>query len=284
MDFNSTDISFIIPTYNRAGVVCNAIESIIKQSNPRWELIIVDDGSTDETLEVVQNYLNDKRIKYIYQRNSGVSQARNSGAKNSSGKYLIFLDSDDILFPELIDKLYQNNFLKYDLVFWQVIKETNGKISKRKPVNLGKMFNNLRGTFLAGSICFRKKIFFSVGGYDPVMTFGENYELGLRIAQKESLKIKYIKEPFLKYSINTDYRTSNSFSNRLESHLYQYEKHKEKYIRDPKSLATMYYLIAFIFEKTNKKYAALEYYQNSWLCTPWNLKPALKIFYIKLFK
>lgn len=284
MNLNVFDISFIIPTYNRANVVGNAIESVIKQSNPHWELIIIDDGSTDETSNVVKKYREDKRIKYFYQENTGVSGARNAGAKISCGKYLIFLDSDDILFPDLINKLYQNNLHEYDLVYWQVIRETNGKISIKKPVDLGKMFNNLQAVFLAGSICYRKQIFCNVGGYDPSMTFGENYELGLRIAQVKNLKVKYIEEPFLKYSIDTENRTSNSFKNRLDSHLYQYEKHKEKYKRDPESLAVLYYLIAFIFEKTNKKSAALKYYRNSWLCTPWNLKPALKILYINVFK
>ncbi|UJH91326.1 glycosyltransferase family 2 protein [Antarcticibacterium sp. 1MA-6-2] len=277
------DISFIIPTYNRANEVTNAIDSVIAQTDPRWELIVVDDGSTDETSQVIHPYLVDRRINYFFQENLGVSIARNTYAKVAAGKYLIFLDSDDVLFPELINKLYQNDFLNFDLIFWDVIQVINGKISKRKPLNLGKMYNKLYGTFLAGSVCYRKKMFWNFGGYDPLMTFGENYELGLRISQKENLKTKYIKEVFLKYTIDTTTRTSNSFSNRLNSHLHQFEKHKEKYKKDPPARATMNYLIGFILEKTDNKTSALEYYRNSWYCTPWNLK-ALKVLFLNLFK
>lgn len=284
MSHKNFDISFIIPTYNRAGIVSNAVESIKGQSNPHWELIIVDDGSTDETSLVISNYLDDKRIHYIFQKNSGVSVARNAGAKIAGGKYLIFLDSDDILFPELINKLYKNNFLQYDLIFWQVIKKIDNKTIKWKPENLGKMFNNLQATFLAGSVCYRKEIFCSTGGYDPLMTFGENYELGLRIAQEQNLNCKYITEPLLECSIDTTSRTSNSFSNRLISHLHQFEKHKEKYKRDRTASATMNYLIGFIYEKTNKKTAALKYYRKSWFCNPWNFKPILKILYLNIIK
>ncbi|MDX1760580.1 MAG: glycosyltransferase family A protein [Christiangramia sp.] len=277
-------ISFIIPTYNRGTKISNAVQSIIDQNHPTWELIIVDDGSTDDTRLVIKPYTEDERIKYVYQDHAGVSTARNTGAQYATGQYLVFLDSDDRLYPGLIEELYANEFFKYDLIFWEIIRNLDGKITTRGSVNLGAIYNGLWGTFLAGSVCYRKELFLKIGGYDPLMSFGENYELGLRIAQVPNLKIKYFKKPFLEYVVDSTKRTSNSFDNRLHSHLHQLGKHEESYKTDPKSLATIYYLIAFIYEKTNERTSAIEYFKKSWLANPWNVKPVLKIIYLTLIK
>ena len=87
--------SIIIPSYNRANHLPKAIESVLAQSFTDWELIIVDDGSTDNTSDVVASY-NDPRIKYIYQENAERSAARNNGIRNANGEWICFLDSDDV--------------------------------------------------------------------------------------------------------------------------------------------------------------------------------------------
>jgi glycosyltransferase involved in cell wall biosynthesis len=91
-------ISVIIPTYNRAGFLKRAVSSVLAQSFREIELIIVDDGSTDETRRVVQSF-NDKRLTCYYQQNKGVSSARNLGISKASGEYIAFLDSDDYWLP-----------------------------------------------------------------------------------------------------------------------------------------------------------------------------------------
>ena len=101
-------ISIIIPTYNRAKFLPRAIESVINQTFKDWELIIVDDGSTDKTSNVVKQY-QDNRIRYIYQENSERSAARNNGIKHAKGKYICFLDSDDYYLSSHLEKL--NNFI-----------------------------------------------------------------------------------------------------------------------------------------------------------------------------
>ncbi|MDD4353937.1 MAG: glycosyltransferase family 2 protein [Candidatus Nanoarchaeia archaeon] len=88
-------ISIIIPTYNRKDKIERAINSVLKQTYKNWELIIVDDGSTDGTQESIKRYLKNKKIKYYYKKNGGVSSARNFGMKKATGKYIAFLDSDD---------------------------------------------------------------------------------------------------------------------------------------------------------------------------------------------
>lgn len=94
-------VSVIIPTYNNSHYFIEAIESVLAQTYQNYEIIVVDDGSTDDTKSLLQPYLD--RIQYIYKTNGGVSTARNVGIRASKGKYLAFLDSDDLW---LLEKLY----------------------------------------------------------------------------------------------------------------------------------------------------------------------------------
>ena len=99
--------SVILPTHNRATFIGQAIDSILLQSFTNFELIIIDDGSTDNTKEVVSAF-NDKRIFYHYQENQERSIARNNGIKKAQGQYICFLDSDDYYLPNHLAVLYEN--------------------------------------------------------------------------------------------------------------------------------------------------------------------------------
>ena len=100
--------SIVIPTYNRANILSETIAYIQQQDFKDWECVIVDDGSKDKTQQVVSDLMeNDSRIKYVYQNNAERSAARNKGAKNSSGQYFIFLDSDDAFAPNYLSELFQ---------------------------------------------------------------------------------------------------------------------------------------------------------------------------------
>lgn len=91
-----------MPVYNGESTIDNSIKSCINQSETNFELIIIDNGSIDDTKKRVQKYSDDKRIKYVYTEKKGRSRARNIGIKNSKGKYLLFLDSDDTINKELL--------------------------------------------------------------------------------------------------------------------------------------------------------------------------------------
>lgn len=94
-------VSVIIPTFNRAHMLGDAIDSVLQQTYQNFELLVVDDGSTDNTKEFIETY-NDPRIKYFQIKNGGVSAARNVGIKNSKGSYISFLDSDDKYNPDCL--------------------------------------------------------------------------------------------------------------------------------------------------------------------------------------
>ena len=97
-------VTIILPTFNRAHLITKCIESVLQQTYLNWELIIVDDGSTDNTEEIISKFLNHKNIKYFKILNSGVGNARNYGMIASSGEYITFLDSDDEYFSTKIEK------------------------------------------------------------------------------------------------------------------------------------------------------------------------------------
>ena len=98
-------ISIIIPSYNVENYIAKGIESCLNQSYKNIEIIIVDDGSIDNTIKVIEKYLDDKRLSLIKKANSGVSATRNVGIKNSNGQYCIFLDSDDCLELNTVERL-----------------------------------------------------------------------------------------------------------------------------------------------------------------------------------
>lgn len=281
---NNAEISIIIPTYNREELLRRAINSVLMQSYGNWELIIIDDGSDDGTNKLVSSYLNDTRIKYYYHKNKGVSSSRNTGIKNASTDYIIFLDSDDEFYPCLIEELFANNFNNYDLTFWQLKKVIDNKTKLWKPVNLGPIFNNITGTFLAGSVCYKKEVLIKAGNFDPKISFGENYELGIRVSSIENLKLKYIAKPMAQQNLILKNRESISLKNRLSSILCQYEKHEFKYNAHPKAKSEINYLIGFILEECNRIEEALERYKISWTSNPFRVKALLKILHLNNFK
>ena len=113
MQDHSILFSVIIPTYNRANLLKLAIQSVLDQQYQNWELIVVDDGSTDETAEIVQKF-SDPRICYVYQENQKLSAARNTGIEHCKGKYVCFLDDDDYYLENHLinfyNWLFENNF------------------------------------------------------------------------------------------------------------------------------------------------------------------------------
>lgn len=97
-------VSVIIPTHNRAAYIMDALESVWAQSYLDYEIIIVDDGSTDHTAEVLEPLSEDGKIRYVFQENQGESAARNHGIRLATGKYIAFLDSDDLFLPLKFEK------------------------------------------------------------------------------------------------------------------------------------------------------------------------------------
>ncbi len=183
---NSPLFSIILPTYNRAKTIGEAIESVLKQDIDDWELIVVDDGSKDNSKEIISSFT-DPRIKYIYQDNAERSAARNNGIKNAKGTYVCFIDSDDWFDPKHLSSfnktILKNNspvgvlYCGYTLKGSSVIdnfdldKETN-------------LFEHLLLTPLAlGRICIHRDIL-QENKLDVTISISEDREFLIRVAKK----------------------------------------------------------------------------------------------------
>ncbi len=100
-------ISVIVPAYNVESYLADCLDSILNQTYPNIEVIVIDDGSPDRSGEIAENYKQkDRRIKVIHQENGGLSVARNSGLDNATGEFVCFIDSDDWIEPDYLELLY----------------------------------------------------------------------------------------------------------------------------------------------------------------------------------
>lgn len=249
-------VSVIIPTYNRGNELPRAIESVINQTMKDWELIIVDDGSRDETSAVVKKYTEKyENIHYFHYLNMGASVARNIGISLSSGELIAFLDSDDIWTENRLLSVYKAySEEKEDNTFFLTDFRSN-------LVNFS-LFNReyfesphfrqllLAANFLGGTInmVIPRKLLFELEGFDTLMTSTEDHDLYVRLA--ESYNISYIPGEYAIYYLDTSNRISGTSERRLLGQLRYYEKHKKK----------MSYLSKLLVMKKN---ALLSYYIKS---------------------
>lgn len=127
-------ISFIIPSYNSANTIKRAIESILNQNvNIRYEIIVVDDGSSDNTEEALKLYGNNEKIKFYKKANSGVADTRNYGVSKATGKYIIFVDSDDYISENLLNDIEPYLLQNIELIKWNPIFVDENKNEILKP-------------------------------------------------------------------------------------------------------------------------------------------------------
>lgn len=136
-------ISFIIPAYNAEKTIENAINSILnqKQTTLDYEIIVVNDGSTDKTNDVMQKFEKNTKIKYFIKENTGVADTRNYGVSKATGEYIIFVDSDDYISENLLKDIEIYIKQKIDLIKWNpiFIDKNKTKLSKNKNISFEKV-------------------------------------------------------------------------------------------------------------------------------------------------
>lgn len=232
-------VSVILPTYNRANLVTDAVQSVIRQTYPNFDLIIIDDGSTDNTREILAPFLADSRVRYIQKENGGAASARNLGLELAKGSFIAFIDSDDIwaddkleVQMEIFDRLpnislvfsdfsstnrtgefefshiktyfgvFNDYHLKYEDVFFNVMN--TGTTSNKTAYKV--YYGNVYQTMLFGNMILtstwvsRRQVFESAGNFDLQYSTLEDYDLLLKITKL--FAVAFIDHPLVTYRYN----------------------------------------------------------------------------------
>jgi glycosyltransferase involved in cell wall biosynthesis len=185
------EVSVIMPAYNVAAYVGPAIDSVLAQTEPDWELLVVDDGSTDGTAAIVEGYAaRDRRVRPICQANGGISAARNRALRESSGRFVALLDSDDLWEPRYLEA--QLAILRghpdIDVVTGNgrfLGGRRSGELARPWPdarphPTLRNMLEDETAVFIMS--IFRRRVYDTIGGFDESLRTNEDYDFWLRAA------------------------------------------------------------------------------------------------------
>jgi len=236
---SNTLVSIIIPTYNRAHLINETLDSVLAQTYSNWECIVVDDGSTDDTEAVVTDYVKQEN-RFIFVRRpksklKGASSSRNYGASLAKGELLIFLDSDDTLKPHCLDVRLQAIANNLDVLFWvfpMEIRKNSGIVTKKNiPEKSDYLESFLENKIFWGIMCttWDKNFFLRING------FNENY---LRLNDPE-IHIRAILEANDKYKVFINHDPDSTYN--------------QDFIKDNFSFAIKYHttLLMFISDTVN---------------------------------
>lgn len=201
-------VSVIIPNYNYAKYVREAIDSALEQTYPNVEIIVVDDGSKDDSPEILKSY--GKKIKTVFQENAGVSAARNNGVRMSQGEFVAFLDADDIWFPEKIEKQIELFGKDKDLGLVHVgvenIDSEGNALDSTTAGLAGRISHEFllfeRAVVLGGGsgIMIPRKVFDELGGFDPELMTSADWDLFYRISRR--YEVGFVPEILLRYRLH----------------------------------------------------------------------------------
>ena len=211
MSYNKAieEISVIIPTYNRCDLLKRAINSVIKQTITPKEIIIVDNGSTDQTYQMVSSLF--PEINYFIEKKRGVSAARNKGILESKSKWIAFLDSDDAWKPTKLEKQMEYSLFnqdKYRIIHtdetWYRNKKFLNQLKKHKKSGGNIFKNSLQLCCISpSSVVLKKQIFDDYGLFDENLEVCEDYDMWIRITSKE--EVGFLDSPLvLKYGGHSD--------------------------------------------------------------------------------
>lgn len=211
-------VSVIIPTFNRAPVLSRAIDSALEQKDCTVEIIVIDDGSTDNTADIINSY--GEKLLYKYKDNAGASSARNSGIHMASGEYLAFLDSDDF-FTNANKLKIQADFLKNNIDYGMVYSSVNffDQDGIYMPNHIDQNFTGLiypellfikHNIIFTPSVMIKRDVLTHSGYFDEEMQICEDIDLWRRIAK--SSKVHQFKEFFTSVNIrnNENYSILNA--------------------------------------------------------------------------
>lgn len=232
MNQHEPHISIIVPCYNQARYLDETLQSVLKQSFQKWECILVNDGSTDNTKKVAQKWLNiDNRFKYYFQENSGVSSARNFGISQAGGRYILPLDSDDLLGPsylELAAAIFKKE-TNLTLVYCRAKKiGSENEYWELPPYTLKTL---AKGNIIFSCAFFKKQDWEKMGGYDTNLVHGyEDWDFWISLL-KNGGQVYQIPEVQFYYRIKNSSRNKDISEKQFEEiYIYLSKKHSDFFV------------------------------------------------------
>lgn len=276
---SSPIISIILPSYNRAHILVRAIESIMNQTFQDFEVIVVDDGSTDDTEEKVRS-IKDKRIKYIrHEVNKGPAAARNTGISYASGSYIAFQDSDDEWQSEKLERqisIFHKAGEDVGVVytgFWRIFSDRKVYYPSEKIKNKNGdiHYELLNGNFIGmPTVMIKRECFNKVGLFDEALPPLEDWELFIRISR--FYKFLLINEPLVLEYESNDSISKNRSSN-IKSLRLIIEKHQEDFLKNPKALSRYYFEIGDYLFRSGQIKDGRFYLKKAFYLRPVRSKP-----------
>lgn len=267
----NTTVSVIIPTFNRSGFLRMAIQSVARQTYQDWECIIVDDGSTDNTREIVDGLARqDGRMKYFFKENGGQGSARNLGLEKARGEFIAFLDSDDEWLPEKLERqitlLLKNP--KFDFCYTAdiILDEKTGRRAVKRWNHVGDLsFVKLAGIAVSvpSSHLYKKEVFQQVGLFDTdrCLIGLEDNDWSLR---GHYLRGYYLDEALTIYRLHGGQITQGNINERIERQIaglsYVLEKNSAVIAKNKKALAFRQLQIGHLHMLAGHRSSARKYF------------------------
>lgn len=276
--------SVIIPLYNKGLYISKALASVLEQTFRDFELIVVDDGSADDSFQVAQSVLENSDVKHqvIHQKNAGVSTARNNGVLAASGDYICFLDADDWWAPSFLERM---DWLIHEYpdagiygTNYYVVKNGRQRIcvttAQTGYINYCRAYaEKLQMPLTSISVAIPKDVFQSSGGFKPYLKLGEDFDLWIRIAL--SHKVAFLDEPLAYYfqDSNPTWRGTGHLTDPKVHMLWNldYLSEEEKKNPDYKQLIDnlrTYSLLPYYLSDQYRKYAKPELAKVDWKKQP----------------
>lgn len=228
---NKPKISIIVAIYNAEKYLHQCLDSIAQQTFPFWECILVDDGSTDSSSQICDNYaIQDSRFKVIHKKNEGVAIARKVGIENATGEYSIHTDSDDWIEPIMLESLYKTTQITdADIIITDYFvnkSNFNQKVSKQEPSSLTpkQILLDLLNNRLFGSLCnklIRTNLYWKLNiRFFSDINHSEDLLTCIQLLQNSNLKISYLPKAFYHYRVNdssiTHHFTRDTYNMRIK--------------------------------------------------------------------
>ena len=291
-------VSVILPCYNGARWISQAIESVLAQTYKDFELLVIDDGSTDNSREIVSSYLHDRRVRYIYQENRGFSGAINRGIKESKGDFIGFIGQDDLWLPHKLElqTKYLSKHRDVDLVHSSYFAiDSEGRVIGIRNVEIPNVSSKrglIEELFLRNFIGFetvlvKKRCLDEAGLFDERMVGFSDHDMWLRIAGKFNIQ-GYIGKPLVKKRIHELQLTKVRIEDNLKDEFLLVKKAVDQYPFlkriEHKKLASLYYAWGIALLQKGNREDAKRKFLKSIRCQPWKVKSIIAYMTPALYK